>query len=147
MFAENATGISFPNSLTPDAVSIKFQPGQTKDFPELFDGVQTGGNLGALLTIQASEKVQPAQLDGTMSLANVAIEYRIIVRYASDVPESELDNLANTMDRDRMPDRLLDTLYAVIQRFPGLLIEIYEDHSEAPVASAITPPVLRRTGS
>ena len=147
MFAKKATGISFPNSLTPNAASIKFQQKQTKDFPELSDGVQTGGNLSALLTIQPSEKVQPAQLDRTMSLGNVAIEYRIIVRYASDVPESELDNLVHTMDSHRMSERLLDAIYVELQRFPGLLVEIYEDHTEAPVISVMTTPVFRRTGT
>jgi hypothetical protein len=82
-----------------------------------------------------------------MSLSNVAIEYRIIVRYASEVPESELDNLVQTLDRIRMPDRLLNSIYSDLQGFPGLLIEVYEDHRDAPTASAITTPVFRRTGS
>jgi hypothetical protein len=100
-----------------------------------------------MLTIQASEKVLPAQLDRTMSLANVAIEYRIIVRYASDVPETELDNLVHTMDSHGMSERLLDAIYAELQRFPGLLVEIYEDHSAAPVLSVMTAPLYRRTGT
>jgi hypothetical protein len=94
-----------------------------------------------------SKQVQPVQLDRTMSLANVAIEYRIIVRYASDVPDSELDDLVHTMDRQRMSTRLIDTVYPVLQQFPGLLVEIYEDHSEAPVISVITNSDLRRTGT
>jgi hypothetical protein len=83
----------------------------------------------------------------TMSLSNVAIEYRIIVRYSPDVQESELDGLVHTMDRLRMPERLLDAIYSDLQRFPGLLIEIYEDHRDSPAASAITTPILRRTGT
>jgi hypothetical protein len=82
-----------------------------------------------------------------MSLANVAIEYRIIVRYASDVPDSELDQLVHTMDSNNMSERLLDAIYDVLQRFPGLLVEIYEDHSDAPVISVMTNPVQRRTGT
>jgi hypothetical protein len=82
-----------------------------------------------------------------MSLSNVAIEYRIIVRYASEVPESELDNLVQTLDRIRMPERLLKSIYSDLQGFPGLLIEVYEDHRDAPITSAITAPVFRRTGT
>jgi hypothetical protein len=69
-----------------------------------------------------------------MSLPNVAIEYRIIVRYSPDVPENELDNLVHTMDRLRMPERLLDALCVELHRFPGLLVEIYEDHRDNPAA-------------
>jgi hypothetical protein len=82
-----------------------------------------------------------------MNLSNVAIEYRIIVRYASDVPDSELDRLVHTMDSHKMSDRLLDAVYVVLQRFPGLLVEIYEDHSDAPVISVMTNPIQRRTGT
>jgi hypothetical protein len=84
---------------------------------------------------------------GNMSLSNVAIEYRIIVRYASEVPESELDNLVRTSDRIRTPERLLNSIYSDLQGFPGLLIEVYEDHRDAPIASLITAPVFRRTGT
>ena len=82
-----------------------------------------------------------------MNLSNVAIEYRIIVRYASDVPDNELDRLVHTMDSNKMSDRLLDAVYVVLQRFPGLLVEIYEDHSDAPVISVMTNPIQRRTGT
>jgi hypothetical protein len=82
-----------------------------------------------------------------MRFINVALEYRIIVRYAPDVPESELDELVRTIERNRMPKRLLHVTYGVLQRFPGLVVEVYEDQSEAPALSAITKVGIRRTGT
>jgi hypothetical protein len=99
------------------------------------------------VSIQASKEVQFVQMDRPMNLANVAIEYRITVRYASYVPESELDELVHSINRHGVSDRLLDSVYSVLKRFPGLLVEIYEDHSDAPVNSVLTTSAFRRSGT
>jgi hypothetical protein len=81
-----------------------------------------------------------------MRIINVAASYQVVIRYATDVPDTELEALIEALNKQHAPQRLRDAVFRLIHGFPGVAIEIYEDDCTAPTTSAATTP-LRRTGT